>query len=189
MGQKKHKGDHAGRAERRAAAKKAEARASTSANKPRRIYLRNGLYIFLTILVILAVLGLILGLQFIDFWNSNLIGTILFVIVAAFGCMCIFDLGILFSTCVAFGGGMVSAGKNADGVKMVFHASSVVRMELRDKLGNVLPEGAPVYRNVDLVFVMESGRANIKRLSRLTAAQYAQLKEALAAEQRVICAD
>ncbi len=186
MSQKKHKGDHAKRAERHAAAKRAAANTPTSIDKPRRVYLRNRLYILLTTLVVLGVLALIIVFQFFGFWDS-LIGTILFVAVAAFECMCIVDLGLLFSACVAFGEGMVSAGKNDKGVKMVFHAASVVRMELRDTKGNVLPENQAKYKNVDLTFVMESGRANIKHLSRLTAGQLAALKEALEAEQKADC--
>ncbi len=181
MSQKKHKGNHATREQRRAAERRAAA-TPTTIDKPRRIYLRNGLYICLTTLVVLAAIGGLLLLGLTGWWD-NFIGSVIAVAVGVFGCMCIYDLGLLFSTSIAFGDGMVSAGKNAEGTKMVFHASSVVRLEVRDKEGRVLPPDRPVYKNVDLTFVMESGRANCKHLSRLTDKQLAAIREALKAEQ------
>ena len=66
---------------------------------------------------------------------------------------------------------------------MIFHAASVLRTEMRDKEDNVLPEDAPVYKNAQLVFVMESGRVNRRKVSRLTAGQYDRVKKALDAEK------
>ncbi len=185
MSKKPHKGNHASREERRAAAKnemRARASAPTTIHKPRRVYLRNGLYIFLTLLVVLASLGAILLLGFTGWWDGFL-GSVLVIAIGAIAVTCIVDLGLLISACVAFGEGMVNAGKDASGTRMVFHASAVVRMEVRDTDGHVLPVGQAVYKNVDLAFVMASGRVNCKRLSRLTAEQFSALEAALAAEK------
>jgi hypothetical protein len=78
---------------------------------------------------------------------------------------------------------MVNAGKNEQGQQMIFHASSVTRLEVRDKTDKPLPEDAPLYKDAKLVFVMESGRVNRRKVSRLTARQYARVKAALAAEK------
>ncbi len=182
MSKKQHKGNHATREERRAAEKRTRENTPAALHKPHRVYLRNRLHICLTALTVLGVLAVIIGFQLLGWWD-NLIGSILVVFVAAFGCMCLYDLGLLFSTCVAFGEGMVSAGKNDKGERMIFHAASVVRMEVRDTNGHVLPAGQAVYKNVDLAFVMESGRVNCKRVSRLTERQLAALAEALEAEK------
>lgn len=182
MSQKKHKNDHAGRAERRAAEKKALATQSTPAEKTRRVYLRNSLYITLTLLVILGVLGVLILLWWMRWWD-NPIGSIVSVLIGAFGCMCIYDIGLLMTACISFGEGMVNAGKNAEGHLMVFHASSVERLEMRDKDDHPLPDDLPLYRNAELVFVMSSGRVDRRKFSRLTAKQYAKLQEALEAER------
>ncbi len=184
MSQKKHKGNHASREERRAAARREAASTPTSIDKPRRIHLRNWLYIFLTTLVVIGVFAVMIVLHLLfDFWDS-LVGNIVFVALAAFGCACIYDIGLLFSACIAFGEGMVSAGKNDEGTHMVFHAASVVRMELRDTTDHVLPEDQAVYKNIVIAFVMESGRVNRKKVTRLTSKQLAAIKDALAVERR-----
>jgi hypothetical protein len=67
---------------------------------------------------------------------------------------------------------------------MIFHAASVVRLEMRDKADKPLPEDAPVYKNAQLVFIMESGRVNRRKVSRLTQKQYLRVKTALEAEKK-----
>ena len=114
---------------------------------------------------------------------DNAIGSILVVLVGAFGCLCLYDLALLLTACITFGEGMINAGKDENGQQMIFHATSVIRTEMRDKEDNALPEDAPVYKNAQLVFVMESGRVNRRKVSRLTAGQYARVKEALEAEK------
>ena len=80
---------------------------------------------------------------------------------------------------------MVNAGKDEQGQQMVFHAASVVRLEMRDKTGGKpLPDDLAVYRNAELCFVMESGRVNRRKVSRLTAKQLAKVKSALEAEKK-----
>ena len=163
MSEKKHKGDHGRRAEKHAAAQKQSALYSLG--------------------VILAVTALIIGFGMMGWWD-NLIGSILVVPVAAFGCMCVYDLALLLTACITFGEGMVNAGKNEQGQQMIFHASSVVRLEVRDKNDRSLPSDAPVYKNAELCFVMESGRVNRRKVSRLTAKQLAKVKAALEAEKK-----
>ena len=116
-------------------------------------------------------------------WWENVFVSIVTILVGAFGCMCLYDLALLFTACVTFGEGMVNAGKDENGHQMIFHASSVTRLEMRDKNDNLLPEDAPVYKNAQLVFIMESGRVNRRKVSRLTAGQYARVKAALEAEK------
>ncbi len=182
MSKKQHKGDHASRRERRDATRLAHQNTPTSIHKPRHIYLRNPLYILLTLLSVLASLGILLLLGFTGWWDSFL-GSVLVIAVGAFGCMCLYDLGLLFTASIAFGEGMVGAGKNEEGVKMVFHAASVLRLEVRDKAGNVLPQGQKMYKNAFLAFVMDSGRVNLKPVSRLTDRQLSALREALERER------
>ena len=108
--------------------------------------------------------------------------------VGAFGCMCVYDLALLLTACITFGEGMVNAGKDERGQQMVFHAASVVRLEVRDKTANggdkPLPDDLAVYKNAELCFVMESGRVNRRKVSRLTAKQLAKVKAALEAEKK-----
>ncbi len=182
MSQKKHKGDHGRRAERRAA-RATEPLNPAKAAHPRRVYLRNPLYITLTILVILAVLVLLVLLFRLGFWDRPL-GSILSVLLGAFGCMCIYDVGLLMTACVTFGEGMVNAGKDREGQLMVFHAASVLRVEVRDKEGRPLEAPAKGrYKDVELCFVMASGRVNARRCVRLSEAQLERVKAALGAEQ------
>ena len=62
MSNKKHKGDHGKRAERHAAeVNLASLKNPASADKPRRVYLRNWVYIWKTLGVVVAVAALIIG--------------------------------------------------------------------------------------------------------------------------------
>lgn len=183
MSNKKHKGDHGQRAARHAAEKNQPVlKNPASAEHPRRVFLRNWVYIWATLGVVIAVAAVIIGLELLGWWD-NAIGGVLVVLVGAFGCMCIYDLALLLTACITFGEGMVNAGKDENSQQMIFHAASVVRLEMRDKNDNLLPEGAPVYKNAQLVFIMESGRVNRRKVSRLTAKQYARVKAALEAEK------
>ena len=184
MSNKKHKGDHGRRAERHAAQKnQVPPKNPASAEKPYRVFLRNWVYIWATVGVVAAVAALIIGLELLGWWD-NAIGGVLVVLVGAFGCMCLYDLALLLTACITFGEGMVNAGKDENGQQMIFHASAVTRLEMRDKNDTVLPDNAPVYKNAQLVFVMESGRVNRRKVSRLTQKQYLRVKEALEAEKK-----
>lgn len=183
MSNKKHRGTHGQRAERHAAEKNQPVlKNPASAEKPNRVFLRNWVYIWATAGVVAAAAAILIGLEMLGWWESTL-GAILSVLVGAFGCMCIYDLALLLTACITFGEGMVNAGKDENNQQMIFHAASVVRLEMRDKNDKVLPEDAPVYKNAQLVFVMESGRVNRRAVSRLTAGQYALVKAALEAEK------
>ena len=183
MSNKKHRGTHGQRAERRAAEKNQPALTNpASAEHPRRVYLRNWVYIWATLGVVIACIAVITLVGVLGWWE-NVFASIVTILVGAFGCMCLYDLALLFTACITFGEGMVNAGKDENGHQMIFHAASVVRLEMRDKNDNLLPEDAPLYKNAQLVFIMESGRVNRRKVSRLTAGQYARVKAALEAEK------
>ncbi len=184
MSNKKHKGDHGKRAERHAASKNQEIlKNPATADKPRRVFLRNAVYIWATLGVVLACIGIIALIGVLGWWE-NVFVSIVTILIGAFGCMCVYDLALLFTACITFGEGMVNAGKNEQGHLMVFHASSVTRLEMRDKDDKVLPDGLAVYKNAELVFIMESGRVNRRKVSRLTAKQYDKVKAALEGERK-----
>ena len=184
MSNKKHKGDHNLRAERRAAEKnQAPLKNPAKLDKPRRIYLRNPIYIWATLGIILACIAAIAVIAALGWWE-NVIVSIVTVVIGAFGCMCVYDFALLITACITFGEGMVNAGKNEQGQQMIFHAASVKHLEMRDSAGNSLPDNAPLYKNADLAFVMDSGRVNCRKVSRLTQKQYAAVKEALEAEKK-----
>ena len=184
MSNKKHKGDHGKRAEARAAARSAAVpMKAATAEKPRRVYLRNAGYIWGTLGIIVAVMAVLVGFEVLGWWD-NVIGAVLSVLVGAFGIMCMYDLALLLSACMTFGEGMVNAGKDAQGQPMHFHAAAVVRLEMRDGNDKPLPADAAVYKNADICFVMESGRVNRRRVNRLTAKQLAKVKDALEAEKK-----
>jgi hypothetical protein len=183
MSNKKHRGNHGQRAEKHAAEQNRPVlKNPASAEKPNRVFLRNWVYIWATTGVVAAAAAILIGLELLGWWESTL-GAILSVLVGAFGCMCIYDLALLLTACITFGDGMVNAGKDENNQQMIFHASSVVRLEMRDKADKPLPEDAPVYKNAQIVFIMESGRVNRRKVSRLTAKQYARIKAALEAEK------
>ena len=184
MSNKKHKGDHGSRAARHAAEKNQPAlKNPASAEHPRRVFLRNWVYIWATLGVIVAVAAVLIGFQLLGWWD-NVIGSVLSVLIGAFGVMCLYDVALLMTACITFGEGMVNAGKDENSQQMIFHAASVTRLEMRDKDDKVLPDDAPLYKNAQIVFVMESGRVNRRAVSRLTAGQYAHVKAALGAEKK-----
>ena len=183
MSNKKHKGDHGSRAARHAAEKNQPAlKNPASAEHPRRVFLRNWVYIWATLGVIVAVAAVLIGFQLLGWWD-NVIGSVLSVLIGAFGVMCLYDVALLMTACITFGEGMVNAGKDENSQQMIFHAASVTRLEMRDKDDKVLPDDAPLYKNAQIVFIMESGRVNRRAVSRLTAGQYARVKAALEAEK------
>lgn len=183
MSNKKHKGDHGQRAARRAAEKNQPAlKSPASAEHPRRVYLRNWVYIWATLGVVIACIAVITLVGVLGWWE-NVFVSIVTILVGAFGCMCLYDLALLFTACITFGAGMVNAGKDENGHQMIFHASSVTRLEMRDKADRVLPDDASLYKDAQIVFIMESGRVNRRAVSRLTAGQYARVKAALEAEK------
>ena len=183
MSNKKHRGTHGQRAERHAAEKNQPVlKNPASAEHPRRVFLRNWVYIWATLGVVIACIAVITLVGVLGWWE-NVFASIVTILVGAFGCMCLYDLALLFTACITFGEGMVNAGKDENGHQMIFHAASVVRLEMRDKNDRVLPDDAPLYKDAQIVFIMESGRVNRRKVSRLTAGQYARVKAALEAEK------
>ena len=153
-----------------------------SNTKPRRISLRDPLYITLTILIFLGLVAALVTFELLG-WFDGIVGSVLSVVMTLLACVCVFDLGLLCSACMTFGEGMVNAGKNDEGVQMVFHASEVKRVEMRDKQNNTQPDDLPLYKNCEIVFVMESGRQNRRATRRMTAEKLRSVREALRAEQ------
>ena len=180
MSTKKHKGEHNLRAERRAAKAASAPIDPAKVKGSTRVYLRNPIYIWATLGVVVVAIALLVLFGMLGWWE-NLLGSILAIAVGIVGCTCLYDVALLLTACISFGEGMVNAGKDEGGQLMVFHASAVTRLELRDGTGATLPDDAPLYKNVDLTFVMQSGRVNRRRVSRLTAKQYSAVKAALEA--------
>ena len=184
MSNKKHKGNHGKRAEVRAAEKQRDIpQGSATAEKPRRVYLRNAGHIWGTLGIVIAVIAILIAFEVMGWWD-NVIGAVLSVLVGAFGIMCAYDLALLLSACMSFGEGMVNAGKDERGQPIHFHAAAVVRLEMRDQADKPLPDDAPVYKNAEICFVMESGRINRRKVSRLSQKQLAAIRAALEAEKR-----
>lgn len=184
MSNKKHRGDHGQRADRRTAKKnRGSLPSSATAAKPRRVYLRNPLYILGTIAIILACLAVLVGCEFLGWWD-NMLGSVVSVLLGLFTVVCIYDLALLLTACITFGEGQVNLGKDENGSLMVFHATAVAAVEVCGKDGKTLPADTPVYRNAELVFRMESGRANRRKVSRLTQKQLARILAALEAEKK-----
>ena len=184
MSNKKHRGNHGRRAETRAAER---SRPTAVPSKNRRVFLRNPLHIWATLGMLAATVSVLVFFERLGWWDT-VIGSVLSVLIGAFGCMCLYDVALLLTACMTFGDGMVNAGKDAQGAPMVFHAASVVRLEVRDKTANggdkPLPNDLPVYKNAELCFVMESGRVNRRPVARLTQKQYQKVKAALDTERK-----
>lgn len=181
MSNKKHKGDHGRREEKRAAVRTHAPEVSAPARKPRRVFVRNPLYILATAAIIV---GMMVVLVFCEKrgWFDTVIGSVVSVLLTLFTVVCVYDLALLLTACITFGDGQVNLGKNDEGQLMLIHAASVVRVEVQGKDGKPLP-AAPVYKQVELAFLMESGRVNRKKLSRLTAKQLERILVALEAEK------
>lgn len=183
MSNKKHRGDHGQRADRRAAEKnRGPLPSSAPATKPRRVFLRNPLYILGTVAIILACLAVLVGCEFLGWWDT-MVGSVVSVLISLFAVVCIYDLALLLTACISFGEGKVNLGKDENGALMVFHATAVAAVEVRSKDGKALPADAPVYKNADLVFLMESGRVNHRKVSRLTQKQLSRILAALETEK------
>lgn len=154
----------------------------SSSHKPRRVFLRDWGYIWATLGVVAVTASLLIGLELLGWWE-NVIGAVLSVLLGGFGCMCLYDLALLLTTCITFDQGMVNAGKDEGDRLMLFHASSVVRLEVRDKEDRLLSEEVSSYKNVQLAFIMDSGRVNRRRVRRLSCKQLARVREALETER------
>ena len=139
------------------------------AEKPRRIRFVDGRSACLTAALIVLCLGAIVLLEILG-WFAGIVGGLLFIVLAFFTCTLFLDMGFLLSACITVADGAVNLGKGKDGKLIMFHTSSVTRMELRDaKTDAVITEDKKAYRKVKLTFVMASGRVNEKEISYITA--------------------
>ena len=146
--------------------------------KPIRIYLRDWQSLWLTLGIVLALTAAMIGIYMLG-WDEGIVGSVATLLIMLFWCVFIFDLGLLLTACITIDDGMVNAGKDKDGNLMVFHADKVLRIEVRDGAGNVLPDDRKKYRRVQLTFVMESGRVNPRPMNVLTQRQLQKIRTAL----------
>lgn len=175
MSRKQQKKEHIDRHGQRHAPKPKDPAKSKHKN---RVFLRDGINICLTALVIVAVFGIMTGMQLAG-WFDSALGGVASVLVAAFGVTCLFDMAMLLTDSVSIADGMINAGKNEQGELMIFHTANIVRVELRDKTGHAVPEDRKRYTKVALTFVMNSGRINQRKPGRLTQKQLDEVRAAV----------
>ena len=147
-------------------------------DKPQRIRLIDWLSFWLTLGLVFVLAGAMVGMHLMG-WDDGLFGGIASIAIALVSCTLIFDLALLLSAGITVADGMVNAGKDSQGNLMVFHADKVVEIQLRDKIGNILPQDQKKYRRVQLTFVMESGRTNQREVGVLTRKQLQKIKNAI----------
>lgn len=123
-----------------------------------RVRLISWLYVTLTALIILAGVAVMIVFEKLG-WFEGFLGAVLSVLIAGFTVMCIFDEALLLTACITVADGQVNAGKNEKGDLMIFHTENIVRIELRDKRNEVVPETKKRY-NAAITFIMASGRIN-----------------------------
>lgn len=143
-----------------------------------RVHLMDGVYVFYTTLILLAVIAAIVVMQLLG-WFDGIFGAVLSVIMGGIAVLCVFDLALLLTACVTIADGQVNAGKNESGQLMIFHAENVVAVELRDKEGNTVPEDRRRYSKVAVTFVMASGRINQRPMGHIRQRQLSKLRRAL----------
>lgn len=147
-------------------------------SKPLRISLTDWKSFWLTLGLVVVFIAAMIGMHILG-WDQGILGNILVIAVMFVFCTLLFDIGFLLTACITIADGMVNAGKDSERRLMTFHANKVVRVEVRDREGNVLPPNQKKYQRVDLIFVMESGRENARPLNALTQKQLKKIKDAL----------
>lgn len=164
--------------DRRAERQKERARKRKPPKSVIRVRLVDGLYVFYTALILVASLAAIVVMQLIG-WFDGIPGAVLSVIMGGVFVLCVFDLALLLTACVTIADGQVNAGKDEKGQLMIFHAQSVLAVELRDREGNTVPEDRKRYRKVAVTFVMASGRINQRPFGHVRQRQLNKLRRAL----------
>ena len=149
-------------------------------NKPVRIHLVDWGYIWLTFAILCGVVAAVIAMSVLG-WAGGVIGSIILILIVAFGCTLVIDIAKLATACVTVDHdeGLINAGKNEARGQMVFHIENVERIEVRDEKGEVLPDDLPKYRNVGLAFVMKSGNVNVRRVTYLTPKHLAAIRAAI----------
>lgn len=144
----------------------------------RRVRLVDGISVLLTSLI-LVVLGVgMLVMQLLG-WFDTVIGSVLSVLIAAFFCAMVFDLGFLLTSCVTIADGMINAGKDKQGNQLIFHTANIEKIYLSDKNGQPITENKKRYRGAALTFVMASGRINQRAPRNYTQKQLDSIREAV----------
>ena len=142
-----------------------------------RIRLADTLNAFLMLLISIALVAFLLVMEW-QGWSKGIVGSILSTAIAIIAALCVFDVAVLLTACMTITDGAINAGKNKYGEVMMFHIEEIDSITLTDKNGQRLDENKRAYRNVDLNFVMQSGRVNTRHFERITSKQLAKIKQA-----------
>lgn len=142
-----------------------------------RIRLTDTVNALLMLLIAIALVAFLLVMEW-QGWSKGIIGSILSTIIAVVAALCVFDVAILLTACMTVCDGAINAGKNKYGEVMMFHIEEIASITLTDKKGQPVAEDKRAYRNVDLNFVMQSGRINTRHFERITSKQLAKIKNA-----------
>ena len=148
------------------------------AKQVRRVRLVDGFSVLWTSLILAASGGGMLAMQLLG-WFDTVIGSVLSVLIAAFFCAMVFDLGLLLTSCVTIADGMINAGKDAQGNQLIFHTANIEEIYLTDKNGQPIPENQKRYRGASLTFVMASGRINRRAPRNYTQKQLDSIRQAV----------
>lgn len=143
-----------------------------------RIRLVDGVYVFYTTLILLAVVA---GMVFMQYkgWLDGVLGSVLTIGIGGIAVTMLVDLALLLTACVKVADGVVMAGKNDRGETMVFHTENILRVELRDKAGNTVAENRRRYAKVAVTFVMASGRINQRPFGHIRQRQLENIRRAV----------
>lgn len=149
-------------------------------NKPVRIHLIDWGYIWLTFAILCAVVAVIIAMSVLG-WAGGVIGSIVLILIVAFGCSLVIDIARLATACITvdYDEGLINAGKNEARAQMVFHIENVESIEVQDAKGETLDGTLPKYRNVGVAFVMKSGKVNVRRLTYLNQTHLAAIRAAI----------
>ena len=142
-----------------------------------RIRLTDMLNAFLMLLIAILLVAFLLIMEW-QGWSKGIVGSILSTVIAVIAALCVFDIAILLTACMTVSDGAINAGKNKHGEVMMFHIEEIECITLTDKKGQQISESKRAYRNVDLNFVMQSGRVNTRHFERITSKQLAKIKQA-----------
>lgn len=150
-----------------------------------RIRMTDTLNAVLMLLVVLCLTAIMIYFEKLG-WFDSIGGGILSVILGGLLVTSMFDVGYLLSACITISGGVVNAGRSPNGDQLVFHLHSLSGVELRKKDGSSVEENKKYYRNVDIAFIMDSGRVNIRHVGRISNKQLNNIRHVLKEMSRSI---
>ena len=164
--------------DRRSGQKKQQERLPRNPKNFVRVRLVDGLYVFYTASILLVAVACMVFMQY-KGWLDGVVGGILAVGVGGIVVTMLIDLAMLLTACVKVADGVVMAGKNDRGEVMVFHTENILRVELRDKVGNTVEENRRRYAKVAVTFVMASGRLNQRPFGHIRQSQLENIRHAV----------